>query len=50
MIVKMGIFRTLLLVHEDFVSHLCNFIMILSSHNETPMILNFCRKIFTSLS
>ena len=32
------------------VSHLCNLIMTLSIHDEIPRILNFCGKIFTSLS
>ena len=33
MIVKMRIFQEFLLDHEDFLCHLCHFIMILSNHD-----------------
>ena len=52
MIMKLGIFRKILLCHEDVVSgkSLCHSIMILSNHNEIPRISDSSGKILTSLS
>ena len=51
MIMKMGIFRNILLDHEDVASGK-SFVLFHKDfeHNEIPRISNFCGKIFTSLS